>query len=51
LNEDEQANDWLEKAFVERDDRLTKLKTDVRFKRLQTDARYGSLLRRIGLSL
>jgi serine/threonine-protein kinase len=50
LNENDQAIDWLEKAFVGREDRLTKLKTDVRFKKLQGDARYITLLNRIGLS-
>jgi eukaryotic-like serine/threonine-protein kinase len=50
LNENEQAFDWLEKALSDREERLTRLKTDVRFKKLQSDARFISLLNRIGLS-
>lgn len=43
------AFEWLEKAFVDRSYRMHWLKVDPRFDRLRTDARFSSLLRRMGL--
>ncbi|HJU42700.1 MAG TPA: tetratricopeptide repeat protein [Vicinamibacterales bacterium] len=40
---------WLEKAFVDRSYRMHWLKVDPRFDRLRADARFSSLLRRMGL--
>ena len=49
LGDNEQAFDWLEKAFEERDEGLTRLKVDPRYKNLRADTRYADLLRRIHL--
>ncbi len=49
LGDNEQAFEWLEKAYTERDDGLTRLKVDPRYKSLRTDPRYAELLRRIHL--
>ena len=45
----EQAFEWLEKAYEERDEGLTRLKLDPRYKSLREDPRYAELLRRIGI--
>ena len=49
LGDNEQAFDWLEKAYEERDEGLTRLKLDPRYKSLRADPRYLDLLRRIHL--
>jgi TolB-like protein/Flp pilus assembly protein TadD len=46
LNE---AFDWLEKAYEERDPQLTYLKAGRRFEPLRQDPRFGQLVRRVGL--
>jgi hypothetical protein len=49
VGDKEQAFEWLEKAFAERDEGLTRLKLDPRYKTLRDDPRYADLLRRIRL--
>lgn len=49
LGEQETAFEWLEKAFVQRERDLTYLKTDPAFDNVKSDARFGDLLKRIGL--
>jgi len=49
LGDNEQAFEWLEKAYEQRDDGLTRLKLDPRYKNLRADTRYADLLRRIHL--
>lgn len=49
LGDNKQAFEWLEKAYENREEGLTRLKIDPRFKNLRADARYGDLLRRIHL--
>ncbi|MFN7993992.1 MAG: winged helix-turn-helix domain-containing protein [Bryobacteraceae bacterium] len=49
LEDREGAFGWLEKARQERDVWLTWLKVDPRFQPLQSDARFGALLRDCGL--
>jgi serine/threonine protein kinase/tetratricopeptide (TPR) repeat protein len=49
LGEKDQAFDWLEKAFRERDPYLLNIKYYYRFDSLRSDPRYADLLRRIGL--
>jgi DNA-binding winged helix-turn-helix (wHTH) protein/tetratricopeptide (TPR) repeat protein len=49
VGDKEQAFEWLEKAYAERDEGLTRLKLDPRYKTLRDDPRYADLLRRIRL--
>jgi tetratricopeptide (TPR) repeat protein len=49
LGDNDQAFEWLEKAYEQRDEGLTRLKLDPRYKTLRADARYTDLLRRIHL--
>jgi DNA-binding winged helix-turn-helix (wHTH) protein/TolB-like protein/Flp pilus assembly protein TadD len=49
LGDNEQAFAWLEKAYEKRDEGLTRLKLDPRYKTLRADTRYADLLRRIHL--
>jgi serine/threonine protein kinase/Tfp pilus assembly protein PilF len=49
LGDKERAFEWLEKGYTERDDSLTKLKTDPLFDSLRSDPRYPDLMRRVGL--
>jgi len=44
-----QALEWLEKAYAVRSDHLVLLKVDPIFDGLRSDARYASLMRRVGL--
>jgi serine/threonine-protein kinase len=48
LGDKERAFEWLEKGYTERDDTLTKLKTDPLFDSLRSDPRYADLMRRVG---
>jgi DNA-binding winged helix-turn-helix (wHTH) protein/TolB-like protein/Tfp pilus assembly protein PilF len=50
LGEKDQAFKWLEKAFEERDIWLMNLRVDPLFKSIRSDARFTSLLQRIGLT-
>jgi tetratricopeptide (TPR) repeat protein len=49
LGDNDQAFEWLEKAYETRDDGLTRLKLDPRYQNLRADPRYVDLLRRINL--
>jgi TolB-like protein/Tfp pilus assembly protein PilF len=49
LNEKDQAFGWLEKAYVERSNRLAYLAFEPSWDRLRSDPRFDDLLRRIGL--
>jgi DNA-binding winged helix-turn-helix (wHTH) protein/Tfp pilus assembly protein PilF len=49
LGKNDEAFDWLEKAYRERDVRLSFLKVDPKWDLLRTDPRFGDMLRRIGL--
>jgi DNA-binding winged helix-turn-helix (wHTH) protein/TolB-like protein/Flp pilus assembly protein TadD len=49
LGDNDQAFEWLKKAYVQRDEGLTRLKVDPRYKNLRADPRYADLLRRINL--
>jgi DNA-binding winged helix-turn-helix (wHTH) protein/TolB-like protein/Flp pilus assembly protein TadD len=49
VGDNEQAFAWLEKAYEKRDEGLTRLKLDPRYKTLRADTRYTDLLRRIHL--
>ncbi len=40
---------WLEKAYTQRSNALTSLKIDPAYDLLRGDARFGNLLRRVGL--
>lgn len=51
LGEKDAAFEWLEKAYVQRDLTLAYLKVDPRFESLRSDARYTSLLKRLGLDI
>ena len=50
LKENEQALDWLEKAYDERDRLLLYLKVEPAYKDLRTHPRFADLLRRVGLA-
>ena len=49
LGDRDQAFAWLEKAFAERDVRLTYLKTDPKWDVLRADPRFAEMLKRLGL--
>jgi tetratricopeptide (TPR) repeat protein len=49
LGEQDQAFEWLEKAYQERDDQLTWIRVDPIFGSIRSDPRYTDLLRRMGL--
>jgi len=49
LGDNDGAFDWLEKAYRERDVRLSFLKADPKWDLLRTDPRFGDMLRLIGL--
>ena len=48
LGDKERAFEWLEKGYTERDDTLTRLKTEPLFDSLRSDPRYTDLMRRVG---
>ncbi len=50
LGERDEAFDWLEKAYTDREGRLTLLKVVPEFDGLRSDSRYANLVRRIGLT-
>jgi tetratricopeptide (TPR) repeat protein len=50
LGEQDKAFDWLEKAYAQREGRMTILKFAPEFDSLHADARFPELLRRIGLA-
>jgi tetratricopeptide (TPR) repeat protein len=49
LEDKEQAFQWLEKAYLERDDGLIYLKAAPPWDRLRSDPRFASLVRKVGL--
>jgi tetratricopeptide (TPR) repeat protein len=49
LGETDLAFEWLEKAYQDRDSRLSLIKLDPRFDALRADARFEGLLRRMNL--
>jgi adenylate cyclase len=49
LGESNEAFDWLEKAYQERDPQLTSLEAGRRFEPLREDPRFGQFVRRAGL--
>jgi Flp pilus assembly protein TadD len=49
LEENDRAFQWLEKAYNERDDGLIYLNSAAPWARLRSDARFASLVRRVGL--
>lgn len=49
LGNKDQTFHWLEKAYEERDVRLTFLRTDPKWDSLRNDARFEDLVRRVGL--
>jgi len=49
LGEKNQAFEWLEKAYQERDPVLSSLKTEPVFNSLRSDPRFTELLKRMGL--
>jgi Flp pilus assembly protein TadD len=50
LGEQDKTFEWLEKAYAEREGRMTILKFAPEFDGLRSDSRYANLLRRIGLA-
>jgi tetratricopeptide (TPR) repeat protein len=51
LGEKDQAFEWLDKAYDERDSILVLIKVEPLFEPLRSDARFTDLLRRVGLPL
>jgi DNA-binding winged helix-turn-helix (wHTH) protein/Tfp pilus assembly protein PilF len=49
LSDKDQTFQWLEKAYEQRDVRLTFLKTDPKWDSIRSDARFVNLVRRVGL--
>ena len=49
LGESNEAFDWLQKAYEERDPQLTYIKTGRRFEPLRKDPRFAQLVHRVGL--
>ena len=49
LGQNDQAFDWLEKAYRERSDQLIYLKVDPRLDPIRSDSRFADLVRRVGI--
>ena len=49
LGEKEQAFQWLDKAYEDRNQFMARLKTEPKFDSLRSDPRFGDLVRRVGL--
>jgi len=49
LGEREQAFQWLDKAYEDRNQFMTRLKTEPKFDSLRSDPRFAELMRRVGL--
>jgi len=49
LSENDQAFEWLQKAYEERSDDFSGIKCDPRFGRLHSDPRFTALLKKVGL--
>jgi hypothetical protein len=49
LGDKEQAFEWFEKAYADRDDRLIFVITDPMLDNMRSDPRFQDLVRRIGL--
>ncbi len=49
LGDKEQAFQWLDKAYAERDSQLIWINVEPQFEPLRSDARFADLLRRVGL--
>ena len=49
LNDRDRALEWLEKAFTEKSGGLLQLKADLMFEPIRSDARFESIVRRMGL--
>jgi hypothetical protein len=50
LGDKDEAFEWLERAYAVRDEDLCLLKVDPRLDSLRADARFKSLLERVGLA-
>ena len=49
LDDSQQALTWLEKAYQERDPKMTFLKAGVGWKKLEADPRFQDIKRRVGI--
>ena len=49
LGENDQAFEWLEKAYAHRADEILRLKEELDFDNIRSDPRYADMLGRIGL--
>ena len=49
LGKKEDALEWLEKAYLDRTPRLTSVRLDPRFDELRAEARFGTLMNKMGL--
>jgi hypothetical protein len=48
-NQSDEAFEWLDRAYVQRDDDLIVTKVDPLLKKLHPDARYTALLRKLNM--
>jgi hypothetical protein len=49
LGQDDQAFEWLDRAFREHSDQLIYLKVDPRLDSIRSDSRFTDLVRRVGV--